>query len=126
MPNRAQVVRDKKVGEILFASEPIEQIHDLGLNGNVEGGNRLVRYNEIRVDCERSSDTDTLALPAGKLMRIAFKKTTAETNHLHQILYALSLGFPARQLEGFQGLADDLADCHARIQGSIWLLKDHL
>src|SRR5262249_54054202 len=113
--NRTQIVRDKKIGQVLFAAQSFEQVHDLRLNGNVESRNRFVGNDEIRIDCESACDADALALTAGKLMRVSLDKTFAQTDGFEQFLHAL-LRFPAsRQTKRLERFADDLSDCHARV-----------
>ncbi len=49
----------------------LQKIKDLGLDRNVEGGGRLIRYQDVRLVRERHGDHDALALTTGKLVRIA-------------------------------------------------------
>ena len=48
--DRAQVMRDKKISEVLFTPKPFEQIHDLRLNRNIERGDWFIGDDEIRID----------------------------------------------------------------------------
>src|ERR1051325_1975775 len=111
----AQVVRDKKIRQVLFATQPFEQVHDLHLNGNVESRNRFVSNDEIRIDCERACDADALALTAGEFMWVSLDETFVQTDGLEQFLHTL-LRFPAsRQTKRVERFADDLPDCHPRV-----------
>ena len=47
-----------------------QQVEDLGLHGDVEGGGRLVGDDHARVEHERLRDDDALLLPAGELVRV--------------------------------------------------------
>jgi hypothetical protein len=60
--------------------QPIEQVKDLGLDGNIQGGNRLIADNQPRVQSQGTGDTDTLPLAAGKLVRVAFGIRSLETH----------------------------------------------
>ncbi len=40
-----------------------KQIQDLGLDGNIQRGDRLVRDDQLRLRCQRPRDGDTLPLP---------------------------------------------------------------
>ena len=55
-----------------LAREAGKQVDDLCLNGNVERRNRFVGNDQLRFDCQRACDCDTLALAARKLMWIFF------------------------------------------------------
>ena len=54
-----------------FALELLEQVDDLGLDGDVERGDRLVGDDQLRVQRQRAGHADALALAAGELVREA-------------------------------------------------------
>src|SRR5688500_19706972 len=111
---------------MLFALQFFEQIHDLRLDRNVQRGDRFIGDNEIRIDRQSASYTNTLPLSSGKLMRITLDKALAQSNCLEQLLHAL-LRFPAtRESERFERLADNLTDDHSGIQRCIRIPKDDL
>jgi hypothetical protein len=87
---------------------------------------KFVGDDEFRVDRERAGDTDTLPLTAGKLVRVAFDETTAQTYGLHQFLHTLIDRLPIRQAKGAQRLADDRPDRHTRVEARVRVLEDHL
>ena len=64
-------MRDEDIRQAEFLLEILHQIHDLRLNRDVEGADRLVGDHDLRVGGERARDADALALSAGKLVRIA-------------------------------------------------------
>ena len=47
------------------------RLDDLRLDRDVERRHRLVADDQIGIDGQRAGDADTLALPAGELVRIA-------------------------------------------------------
>src|SRR6185503_11731445 len=97
-------------------------VHDLRLDRNIKRGDRFVGNDEIRIDGERASDADALALTAGELVWISFDETLAETDCLEQFLHALLRGPSARESKRLEWLADDLTDCHARVQRRVRIL----
>jgi hypothetical protein len=127
-------VCDKQVGESELHLEVLEEVDDLGLDGDVECRDRLVTDDEIGVDGEGAGDADALALPAGEFVRIPVVLVRVEANRLDQFQHAvpacLSSGFPlgplGRQAVDLQGFRDGLADRHARVETRQWVLKDHL
>ena len=65
-----EVVGDEQQGHPEAVAKLAQQREDLGLDGHVEGGGRLVRDEQIRVVREGHGDHDALALAAGQLVRI--------------------------------------------------------
>ena len=58
--DHGDVVGDEEVGEAEFALQLVEQRDDLRLNGNVEGGNRLVTDYKFGIEDQRPGDADVL------------------------------------------------------------------
>ena len=71
MPDHAQVVGDEEDRQMQSALQVQQEIDDLRLHGDVERGHDLVGDQQVRLDRERASDADALALPAAELARIA-------------------------------------------------------
>lgn len=61
------VVRDQQHPRAGVGGQPPQQIQDLGLNGDVERGGRLVRDEQARRVRDRHGDDHALPLPAGEL-----------------------------------------------------------
>src|SRR5678815_3723348 len=119
-------MRDKKIGQILFAPKSFEQIHDLSLNRYVKCGYWFISNDKIRIYRQGPGYSNSLALTTRKLMRIAFDKSFAETNCFQQLLNSTFTIFAAGQTKRIKWFTDNLANRHARIQRRIWILKDHL
>ncbi len=69
--DQGEVVRDQHHGEAELVAEPDEEFDDLRLDGDVEGGGRLVRDQEAGAAGQGHGDEDALALAAGELVRVA-------------------------------------------------------
>lgn len=82
MANNAQVMGNKQIGQSEFFLKILEHINDLRLNGNIERGDRLIADDELGIDRKRSRNTDSLALTAGELMRIAVCVLAVKTDAL--------------------------------------------
>ena len=67
---RGEVVGDEEDRQRQFLLEVHHQVEDLGLDGDVECGDRLVGDDELGLDGEGAGDADALALPAGELVGI--------------------------------------------------------
>ena len=65
-----QVVGDEDQPQAELAAEALEELEDLGLDHDVEGGRRLVADDDRRIAGERHRDHRPLAHPARQLVRI--------------------------------------------------------
>lgn len=59
-----EVVRNEEHREILLAVDLLEKIENLGADGHIERGDRLVRDDQRGLDHQRSADAYALALAA--------------------------------------------------------------
>ena len=110
-----------------FFLKILEHIDDLRLNGDIERGDRLIADDELGIDRKRSRDTDSLALTAGELMRIAVCVLAVESDALKKGDYLLSsLRLVGCEMVDIDGLAYDIAYRHARIKARIGVLENHL
>src|SRR4051812_37550917 len=83
-------MRDEKVREPELALKLREQIDDLRADAHVESGDRLVAHDEFGAESERARDADTLALTAGKLVRVAGAGGFIEADSAKKFGYTLS------------------------------------
>ena len=90
MPDDREVVRDEEVREIELPLQLLEQVDDLRLDRDIERRDRLVEDHEVRVDRERASDADALALAARELVRVAGGGVRREADDLEQLTHALA------------------------------------
>ena len=86
MLDYAEIVADKQTGESQIGAQLHEEIEDLRLDGNIERGHRFIADKEFRIHCERTSDSDALALAAGELMRKSSLASRIETDPHHQVI----------------------------------------
>ncbi len=126
MFHHAQVVRDEKVGEVLFLAERVEQQQNLGLNRDVERGYRFIQHHELGIEGDRARDAHTLFLAAGELMWIVVAVLALEAHFLKQRDGLLPAD--GRRIIGVddEDFFDRLADGLARIEARGRVLKDDL
>ena len=62
---------DKQIAHAEFSLQPLQELKDDHLNGNVERSGRLVKHQKVGLDRDGARDADAGALAAGKLMRKA-------------------------------------------------------
>ena len=75
--DHAHVVRDQHDGHPVRSLQRADQLEDLGLDGHVERGRRLVGDQQLRVARERHRDHHALAHAAGELVREARRAAPA-------------------------------------------------
>jgi hypothetical protein len=121
-----QVVSHKEVRQVELPLQLDQQVQHLGLDRNVERRDRLVGDDEFRLQDQGAGDADALALAAGELVRVAAAHLGSEADPLQDLANALVPRPVTSQLVDRQPLAHDLADGHARVQGSDRVLKDDL
>ena len=83
-----EVVRDEEVGQVEPVLQVAQQVEDLRLDRDVDGRDRLVEHDELRVERERARDADALALAAGELARIGARVLRAQADELEQLRHA--------------------------------------
>ena len=121
-----QVVGDEHVGEAELALEVGEQVEDLRLDGNVQGGHRLVADDQCRLQGECPRDPDPLPLPAGEVGGEPVVVLGVEPDQLHQLLHpAFAFGAVGDPVDG-EGIPDDRAHAAAGIECAVRVLEDHL
>ena len=79
----AHVVGDEDVRQSQLPLEGLEQVQDLGLDGDVEGRDRLVADDEVRLQHQSPGDPDPLPLAAAELVRVAPGVVRLEPDHVH-------------------------------------------
>ena len=103
-----------------------QQVEDLGLDGHVQRGGRLVGDHQLRLAGQRDGDHHALAHAAGELVRIVVhaplgRGDAHQLEHLHRAVQRIL----ARQaFVQAQALGDLLADGVHRVQAGHRLLED--
>ena len=125
--DHAEIVRDQDQPGAEFLLQLDDQRQDLGLNGDVECGGRLVGDQQRRAAGQRHRDHGALAHAAGELMRI-FPRPLLGLGYPHQAQHVDRLvpGFLGGQLAMQPNrLGDLVADPHHRVERGHRLLEDH-
>ena len=117
---------DEQVGEAQALLQVLQKVYHLRLDRDVERRDRLVADDQLGLDRERAGDADALSLAARELVRVAALVPGREADLLEQLAHPRLLLGALGEVMDLQGLADDLADRHARIQRSVGILEDDL
>ena len=124
--DHGQVVRDEQISEAELALQVDHQVEHLGLDRDVERGDRLVGDDQLGLQRERAGDADALALAARELVRIIAHLRPAQSDALEQRGHARGPVAAAGDAVHAQRLADDVARRHARIERGERVLEDDL
>ena len=121
-----KVMGDEQKRDLRLFLDVLEQIHDLGLDTDIQCGNWFVRHDELRINRQRARNPDSLALPAAELMRISSCIFRFQADQRKQFGNALRAFFRIQLRMELQRLLNRGIDAHARVQRTVGVLKDHL
>ncbi len=123
----AEVVGDEQDAHPQVALQPLDQLEDLCLDGDVQCGGRLVGDQHRRVGRQRHRDHGALAHPAAELVGIVVKALVRVGDaDLHEALdRAPPRGLAAHRRMEADRLDDLLADALDRVQARERVLEDH-
>src|SRR5699024_1379769 len=119
-------VRDEKIRQMKSPRQFIEEFDDLILCRNIQSGNCFVTDHEFRVRCQRSRNSDPLALPTRELMDVPVLNSTRKAHCIKQFVDALVPCFAANPFMNINWLSNDVADDHRRIDRGKRILEYHL
>ena len=121
-----EVVRDEDQREIERANEVGEEVEDLRLDGDVEGGDGFVGDDDLGVEGEGAGDGDALTLSAGELVRVFLHVARGQAHLAHELGDAGGdLGRRTYAVDE-QRLGEGREDRHAWIKRGERILEDHL
>jgi hypothetical protein len=127
VPDDGEVVRDHQVGEPETLLELLQQVQHLGLHGDVESGDRLVRDEQVRLHGDRAGDADPLPLPPAELVRVAPQRRGREPDGVQQLPQPAGDGrLVTAQSMGVQRLGEQRLDVLPRVERAQGVLEDHL
>ncbi len=116
----------KQVGQPPLPLQVLQQVDNLGLDGHVQGGHRLIAHHHLGVKDQRPCKANPLPLSPGKLVGIAIEVLRPQSHLLHDVQ---SLGHAlvsvAHVVDG-QHLHQHIPHPLPGVQGSVGVLKNHL
>ena len=125
-PDHAQVVADEEHARAELLAELGDEVENLGLDGRVQAGRRLVEDEERRVRRKRHRDHDALLRAAGELVGVAAHDAVGIGDlNLPQHLARPVEGFVLRGAHELEDLGDLVADTDRRVQRGSRILVDH-
>ncbi len=124
--DRSQVVRDEEAAEAHVALEVAQEVEDRCLNRHVERRHGLVRDQHAGLQDQRTCEADTLTLPARQLVGVAIAQLGAEPDRVEDPVDAHAQLASPRDPVQSQGLADDVATAHVRVERRVRVLEHHV
>ena len=110
-----------------LALELAEEIEDLGLDRDVEGGDRFVGEDEFRFGGEGAGDGDALALAAGEFVGVLrMKRRSRPTRSMSSATRSVSSAPVSVGWRRADGFGEGAEDGHARVERGVGILEDHL
>ena len=88
MGDHGQIMADHQHGETVGAADPLQQIQDFRLHGQIERRCRFIEKQDARLGNQRPGNGHTLALTARELMRIAVTMLRSEADLLQCLNHA--------------------------------------
>ena len=116
---------DEKDAESGFATEVLQERHDLTGHGDIKRTRCLVADEEFGRNRQRPGNGSTLTLPAAHFMRITRSHVSRQSAAFEQLGCA-SIRFMTGTTLIAKRLADPVAQCSARVKRGRRLLKNHL
>ena len=103
------------------------QVEYLRLNGYVQGGDRLIAYDELGVECQRAGDADALPPAAVELVRIGIHIPLGQADEVHELEHPLFyLRLVCEHLLNMNGLGYEILNGETGIERGEGVLEDHL
>jgi hypothetical protein len=90
VPHHRQVVRDDQEGEAEALLQLLEQVQHLRLDADVEGGDRFVGDEQVRLERDGPGDPDPLPLTAGELVRVAPARGRGQPHGVEQAAHLVA------------------------------------
>ena len=121
-----QVMGYHNISQLELLLQIFQQVHDLGANGNIQGGDRLIQNDNPRIEGQRSGYGDPLSLSSAELVGKQISAPIGQSNQTQQFTQAVSQLVPAELGPDRQRLGDNLINSHPRIQRRERILENHL
>ena len=126
MADHPQVVGDEDVGEPLGCLEVRQQVEHLGLDGDVQGGHRLVAHHQPGGQGQGPGQAHPLPLAPGKLVGVPVQQVRGQAHLGQQGRPPGGVFPPGAEVVDAQGLGQGLAHGPPGVQGGGGVLKHQL
>ena len=117
---------DEHVGQPPLLLQILQQVQNLGLDGHVQGGHRLVTDDEPGMQGQGLGDGNALALASGELVGVAVLGALGHPHQIQQPVHLLFHGLAGGQAVVDHGVRQNLKHVLFGVQGGVTVLKHHL
>ena len=124
--DHGQVVGDEQVRQAAFAPQFLHQVEDLGLDGHVQGGYRLVGHDHRRAEHQGPRQSQALPLAAGELVRVPVGGGPRQPHLIEDLLDPLPPLRAGSLALNHQRLGQDRPHPHPGIHSRIRVLEHQL
>src|SRR3954463_223015 len=125
--NHREVVRDEEISNATLLLQIHEQVDDLRLHGNIQRAHRFIADDQLGLDRQSAGDPNPLTLASAEFVRITLGVLRIQPYVLQQLDDTVAPGAGIfGQFVDIDRFPDDLLHSHARVQGIVRILEDHL
>ncbi len=117
---------NKEIAQVQLVPQVLQQLQNLGLDGDVQGGYGLVGDEEPGPLNQRRGDGHPLPLPAGELPGLCREALLRKLHPLQHLPHPPLSLLGAVLAEDTQGLLQNPGHRIGGVQGAVGVLKDHL
>jgi len=117
-------VRDEEIGEAVALLEFAQQVDDLRADGDIERADGFVEDKEFGTEGDGAGDVDALTLAAGELVGIAVEGGGFQADLGEELAEARFEAACRLLVVDGEGLGEDLAHGHSRVERGVRILKD--
>jgi len=121
-----KIMNDEDVCKAKLLLQGAHQIKNLRLNRHVKRGHRLIRHYQLGFDCNRSRDSDPLALTSGELVRESSHLVLIQPDAAKRYDDPLALFGSGPHVMNCRPLGDGRADGKSGIERTIRILEYNL
>ena len=114
---------NEQIGQAVFLPQIQQQIADLGVDGHIQCGSRLVADDQLRFCNQRPGNGNPLALAAGKLEDVPVQILTGQAYLFQQFRRPIPEDAFISLSSQVQRLGNQLPQGEAAVQGRIGVLK---
>nr|WP_261984436.1 hypothetical protein [Rhodococcus sp. WS3] len=124
--NDCQVVADEQVTKPETILQVDHEVENACLDGHIEGGNRLISNDKLRLEGKGSSDADALALPPRELVWVVFPVFGCQAHELEQRPHLFRATLGGTDFVDTEWILYRVPCSTARIETRERILEDHL
>ncbi len=121
-----EVVGDEQVAEAEFSLQVLQEVEDLGLDGEVQGASGFVADDDVGFEDQGTCDGDALALSAGELCRVAEGGVGGQADAFEDVGDLCRKLATAGSVMGPDWVGEGLPDGAGRVEGAVGVLEDDL